>query len=122
MKKKLEDKTVLITGCLSAVGKACALAAIKEGANVIVADVPSDNSEMVMEEIKMENSNALFIPCDVSKFEDVQRTIEKIISTFRTIDVALNNSAIMCDINESENMSKKDWLKIIGINLNGVFN
>jgi len=64
MKKKLENKTVLITGHLSEVGKTCALAAIKEGANVIIADIHSDETEITMEEIKKENPTTLFIPCD----------------------------------------------------------
>ena len=59
--KKLENKTVFITGGLSGIGKACAIAAAKEGANVVVADLKSDTATKTMEEIKLQNSRALFI-------------------------------------------------------------
>jgi len=46
--KKLENKTVFITGGLSGIGKACALAAAKEGANIVVADIRSDTTDVTM--------------------------------------------------------------------------
>ena len=93
--KKLENKTVFITGGLSGIGKACAIAAAKEGANIAVADMKSDNSEKALQEIIKENPKAIFIECDVSKFEQVQAAIEKTISVFKTLDVALNNAGMI---------------------------
>jgi len=120
--KKLENKTVFITGGLSGIGKACAIAAAKEGANIVIADLKLDNYDLVMEEIKKENSKAIFIECDVSSFTQVQTAIEKTITTFKTLDVALNNAGIGGEANKIGDMSEKAWLKVIGVNLNGVFN
>ena len=120
--KKLENKTVFITGGLSGIGKACAIAAAKEGANIAVADMKSDNSEKAFQEILNENPKAIFIECDVSKFEQVQVAIEKTISKFKTLDVALNNAGIGGESNKVSDMTEQAWLKVIGINLNGVFN
>lgn len=120
--KKLENKTVFITGGLSGIGKACAIAAAKEGANIAVADMKSDNSEKAFQEILNENPKAIFIECDVSKFEQVQAAIEKTISKFKTLDVALNNAGIGGESNKVSDMTEQAWLKVIGINLNGVFN
>lgn len=92
--KKLENKTVFITGGLSGIGKACAIAAANEGANIVVADMKLDGSEKAMEEIKNENSKAIFIECDVSNFTQVQVAIETTIATFNTLDIALNNAGI----------------------------
>lgn len=120
--KKLENKTVFITGGLSGIGKACAIAAAKEGANVAVADIKSVYTEAVMAEIRKENAKAIFIPCDVSVFSEVQYAIEKVVSTFSTLDVALNNAGIGGEPHKVGDMTESAWLKVIGINLNGVFN
>lgn len=120
--KKLENKTVFITGGLSGIGKACAIAAAKEGANIVVADMKSDNSENALQEIVNENPKAIFVECDVSKFEQVQVAIQKTISVFKTLDVALNNAGIGGESNKVGDMPEQAWLKVIGVNLNGVFN
>lgn len=120
--KKLENKTVFITGGLSGIGKACAIAAAKEGANVVVADLKSDSANKTMEEIKRENSKAIFIECDVSVYKQVEFAIQQVISTFSSVDVALNNAGIGGESNKVGDMTEQAWLKVIGVNLNGVFN
>lgn len=120
--KKLENKTVFITGGLSGIGKACAIAAAKEDANVVVVDMPSGHSDETMEEIKKGNSRAIFIECDVSVYAQVQAAIEKAVSTFGGIDVALNNAGVGGESNKVGDMTEEAWLKVIAVNLNGVFN
>lgn len=120
--KRLEHKTVFITGGLSGIGKACAIAAAKEGANIVVADLKSDDSEKAFQEIVNENPEAIFIECDVSKFDQVQAAIQKTISVFKTLDVALNNAGIWGESNIVGDMTEQAWLNVIGVNLNGVFN
>lgn len=120
--KKLENKTVFITGGLSGIGKACALLAAKEGANIVVADLKSDMVEKSMEEIKKENPKAIFVECDVSNFSQVQAAIEKAVSTFSTLDVALNNAGIGGKPSKIGDMTEEVWLQVMGIDLNGVFN
>jgi NAD(P)-dependent dehydrogenase (short-subunit alcohol dehydrogenase family) len=122
MKKKLANKIVFIAGNLSEITKACAIAAIREGANVIIADSVSDETDTAMEEIKNENSNTLFIPCNISAFDEVLKTIKKVVNEFGTIDIALNNSEIDYEINKADILNKKTWLRTIGANLDGVFN
>ena len=120
--KKLENKTVFITGGLSGIGKACAIAAAKEGANVAVADLKSDTAGEVMKEIIKENPKAIFIDCDVSVFAQADAAIQKVLSTFGTLDVALNNAGIGGKSYKVGEMPEQEWLKVIGIDLNGVFN
>lgn len=120
--KKLENKTVFITGGLSGIGKACAIAAAKEGANIVIADLKSDTADKAMEEIKKENSKAIFIECDVSVFTQVESAIQKTVSTFGTLDVALNNAGIGGKSFKVGEMPEQEWLNVIGVNLNGVFN
>jgi NAD(P)-dependent dehydrogenase (short-subunit alcohol dehydrogenase family) len=120
--KKLENKTVFITGGLSGIGKACAIAAAREGANIAIADLKSDSVEKTMEEIKKINPKAIFVECDVSNFKQVESAIQKVIATFITLDVALNNAGIGGKPGKVGEMSEESWLQVIGIDLNGVFN
>lgn len=120
--KKLENKTVFITGGLSGIGKACAIAAAKEGANIAIADMKSETMETAMAEIKLENPKAIFIECNVAVFTEVQTAIQKVITTFKTLDVALNNAGIGGEPSKVGDMTEQQWLKVIGVNLNGVFN
>ncbi len=119
--KKLENKTVLITGGISGIGKACAIAAAKEGANVVVADLTSDASGITMEEIRKVNQKAIFVECDVSVYKQVENAVQKAVSTFSSLDIALNNAGIGGESNKVGDLSEEAWLKVININLNGVF-
>jgi len=119
--KKLENKTVFITGGLSGIGKACAIAAAKEGGNIVIADRNTAKTDMVMEEIRMENESALFIACDVSNFAEVGAAIKTVIGRYGSLDVALNNAGISGEPSKIGDMSPEGWHKVIDINLNGVF-
>lgn len=119
--KKLENKTVLITGGLSGIGYACALAAAKEGANIAIADIPSAASVAVMATIRKDNPKAIFIGCDVSQIEEVENAMELVVSTFGSLDVALNNAGIGGEPNKIADMTQEAWLKVVNVNLNGVF-
>ena len=107
---------------MSGIGKACAIAAGKEGANVAIADLKSSITDTAMEEMKKENPKAVFIECDVSVFAQVQVAIQKVVSTFGTLDVALNNAGIGGELNKVGDMTEQAWLNVIGVNLNGIFN
>lgn len=121
--KKLENKTVFITGGLSGIGKACAIAAAKEGANIAIADLQSDtDGDKSMEEIKKENPKAIFIECDVKVFAQTEAAIQKVVDTFGTLDVAFNNAGIGGKTYSIADMPEEEWLNVIGIDLNGVFN
>ena len=119
---EFENKSIFITVGLSGIGKACAIAAAKEGANIAIADISGDNNNSAMEEIKKENPAAIFIACDVSDIKQVENAISKTVSTFGRLDIALNNAGIGGEANIVGEMSEASWLKVIGINLNGVFN
>jgi len=120
--RKLENKTVFISGGLSGIGKAAAIAAAKEGANIVIADLKSDTANKIMEEIMLLNPKAIFIECDVSKYKEVESAIKQVINTFSSIDVALNNAGIFGESAKVGEMSEESWLNVINVNLNGLFN
>ncbi len=119
--KKLEHKTVFITGGLSGIGKACAIAAAKEGADIVIADRERGANIKAMDDIKAVQPAAIFIECNVSVYAEVESAVQKVISTFGTLDVALNNAGIGGKPGKIADLDMESWLKVIGIDLNGVF-
>lgn len=119
---KLENKTVLITGGLSGIGRACAVAAAAEGANVVVADIMSVSFDTAMKEIKGENDKAIFVECDVTSSEQIAEVMKKAVETFGTLDVALNNAGIAGESMRLADISEEEWNYIIHVNLTGIFN
>ena len=119
--KKLENKTVFITGGLSGIGKACAIAAANEGAAIVIADREKGLNIKAMDEIKLIQPEALFIECNVSVYEQVKNAIDLTVDTFGSIDVALNNAGIGGKPGRICDMEVRDWLSVINIDLTGVF-
>jgi NAD(P)-dependent dehydrogenase (short-subunit alcohol dehydrogenase family) len=75
-----------------------------------------------MDEIKKINPRAIFVECDVTNFIQVESALQKVIDTFSTLDVALNNAGIGGKPGKLGDMTEEVWLQVIGIDLNGVFN
>lgn len=91
--KRLESKTVIVTGSSKGIGKGIALAMAKEGANVVVNYSSSkEAAEVVVEEIKERGAKAIMVQANVSKKEDVEKLFSKAIEAFGSVDVLVNNA------------------------------
>lgn len=119
--KKLENKIVFITGGNSGIGKACALAAAKEGATIVVADLPNSDHSQSMNEIKALGAECMFVPIDVADVESVKNAITKTVEEYGRLDIALNNAGIAGTPSGIHNMPEEIWNRIIAINLTGQF-
>ncbi len=93
-KQYFKDKIFIVTGASSGIGKAIAIEAAKQGANVVLAARNTENLEAVAEVIKGFGQEALAVKTDVSKKEDARNLIEKALEKFGKIDVLVNNAGI----------------------------
>jgi len=119
--KKLENKVVFITGGNSGIGQACAFEAAREGAIVVVADLPSaDHTETINELINL-GAECLFVPIDVANVESVKSAISLTVEKYGRLDVALNNAGVAGKYSGIHDMDEADWERIIQINLTGQF-
>ena len=117
---RLQNKIAIITGAGSGIGRGIALAFIKEGAEVVLADWSEEGGKEIIEQIKKENGEAIFIKTDVSKTDDVKQLVKTCLDKFGRVDILVNNAGIYRTYNLHE-MSEEDWDKIIDVNLKSVF-
>ena len=89
----MSTQVVLITGGLTGIGRAAAVAFAKKGAKVVVAGRRDEAGKALVEELRSYGSEAEFVNADVRKEDDVRAMVDKTIGRFGRLDVAVNNAA-----------------------------
>jgi NAD(P)-dependent dehydrogenase (short-subunit alcohol dehydrogenase family) len=89
----MSTQVVLITGALTGIGRAAAVAFAKKGANVVVSGRRDEAGHELVHELRSFGSQAEFINADVRKEGDVQALVDKTVARFGRLDVAVNNAA-----------------------------
>lgn len=118
---RLKGQTAIVTGSSSGIGKACAVALGKEGANVVVNYAGnSKGAEDTVEEIKNAGAKAIAVKADVSKEDQVQAMFQTAIDTFETVDILVNNAGLQKDA-AFVDMTLDQWNFVINVNLTGQF-
>ncbi len=118
---KLIGQSALVTGANSGIGKAVAIALANDGANVVVNYVTKPEvAQQVVDEIKANGGNAIALPANVSKEDEVQAMFQAMYKEFGTVDILVNNAGLQKD-SAFENMSLEDWQLVIDVNLTGQF-
>jgi 2-keto-3-deoxy-L-fuconate dehydrogenase len=113
----LNNKTAVVTGAGSGIGKAVALTLAKQGATVFVADLNSENAEQAVDEIIKNGGAAEAIVLNVAIQNDVIAAFAKI----EKVDVLVNCAGIS-HIGNAENTSESDFDKVYNVNIKGTYN
>jgi len=113
----LENKRVVITGGASGIGFATAVRFLDEGAKVVILDRDREAGEKLPTELP---GLAKFIPCDVSDLDQVQDAIGEAIQVAGGIDILINNAGISLR-HAFLDITREEWERVLGVNLNGVF-
>jgi NAD(P)-dependent dehydrogenase (short-subunit alcohol dehydrogenase family) len=117
---KFENKTVVITGAGSGIGRACAIEFAREGANLVIADINLPGAEETVRLIPPGKGKAVACQVDVSEPGSVRRLVDFSTGTFSAIHALLNNAAIQ--VNKTiEDTSFEEWNLQLSVNLGGIF-
>ncbi len=87
-------KVALVTGGTSGIGKATALAYARQGANVVVAGRREAEGQQVVDEIRRNNGDALFVKTDVTRESDVTRLVVRTLEQYGRLDAVFNNAGL----------------------------
>jgi len=121
---ELEGKIALVTGAggggPGGMGKGIALCFAREGADVAVNDIDKELAESTAAEIKAMGRRAMAVIADVSREEEVNRMVAKVIEEWGGIDILVNNVGLGLPI-LVEDMTSEDWHVVIGRNLDAPF-
>lgn len=118
--KRFVSKSVIVTGGASGIGRATAEKFLEEGARVAIADVSRKNGKATVDDFKRKGYSPILLVGDVSKSSDTKRIVREAMKKFGRIDVLFNNAGILVE-GTVEEVSEKDWDKIMAINVKGVF-
>ncbi|WP_353242712.1 3-oxoacyl-ACP reductase FabG [Providencia sp.] len=117
----VKDKVAIVTGSARGIGFAIAQVLAEEGAKVVISDLSMSSGEESAKQLQDQGFEAVFIPCDISKREQVNALFAQAKEHFGGIDVIVNNAGINRD-GMLHKLSDDDWDKVIDINLKGTFN
>lgn len=119
--KKLDHKVAIITGAAGGIGKAGAEIFAAEGATVIIWDLNEEKAKETIEEITTKGGQAFFMKVNTANFEEVENSVNEVISKYQKIDILVNNAGITRDSTLLK-MTREQWDQVIDVNLTGVFN
>lgn len=114
----LKDKVALVTGGAQGIGKAIAIALIKEGATVAISDI---NLELARQTAQELGGKTLAVKMNVADLADAEAGVKEIVAKLGKIDILVNNAGITRD-GLFIRMKKEDWDAVLSVNLSGVFN
>ena len=115
------SKIALVTGASSGIGKACALALLKEGWQVVLVGRRADALAAAVLEAGANAGHAHAIPTDLSKEPEVKALFDQIRSRFGRLDLVFNNAGISLPYTLPGDLSGDEWRRAVDINLNGAF-
>lgn len=115
---KLDGRIAIITGASTGIGLAGAKEFLREGAKVMLSSSNEAKGRKTLEEIN--DDNAYYVKCDVSKEEEVIHLFDETERVFGPADIVYSNAGVL-DIQDLHTMPLEDWQRVIDIDLTGTF-
>ncbi|MGC0223512.1 SDR family oxidoreductase [Pseudooceanicola nitratireducens] len=115
----LTDKVALITGASRGIGEAAARILAEAGAKVVLVARSEDRIAELAGEI---GPNALAVPCDISRYWEVEAAVNAAIGTFGRLDILIGNAGVLQPIAHLSEADPDAWGQVIDVNIKGVFN
>lgn len=117
----LKDKTVLITGASSGIGKSTAELFAKNGANLILTGRRKERLEELKQKLSSEYSvSILSLVFDIRNYDEVKKNISSLNSVWKNIDILINNAGMGRGLDKFQDGNVENWEEMIDTNLKGL--
>jgi NAD(P)-dependent dehydrogenase (short-subunit alcohol dehydrogenase family) len=118
----LTGKKALVTGSAGGIGKACAIAMAKAGADVAIIDLNAELGQKTAEEINALGRKSVFINCDVSDPLQVEQMVKEVVDKLGGLHIAHNNAGIGGSaVPLTDDSAVEIWKKVMEVDLFSVF-
>lgn len=118
----MQGKVVLVTGAASGIGRVSAIRFAEEGAKVCCSDINETGTDATVATIREAKGEAFCHRCDVSKADEVQKTVDEVVQRYGRLDCAFNNAGIEGALCPLADCPPEVWDRAINVNLVGTFN
>ncbi|MFZ2639510.1 MAG: SDR family oxidoreductase [Verrucomicrobiia bacterium] len=116
----LTGRKALVTGGDVGIGRACAIALAKAGADVAIVDIDPKIGEATAKELCGMGRDSFYVKCNVTDRAQVQAMVAAVVARFGRLDIAVNNAGIAI-LGADEEIPQNEWDKVIAVNLTGTF-
>ena len=116
-----KDRTILVTGGGTGIGRATALAFARQGGNVVVAGRTEAKLTAVAAELRALDTHPMAVRTDVSVESEVRAMVAAARAKYGRLDVLVNNAGIIGPVGLARDIPAKDWGETLAINLTGAF-
>ena len=120
MSGRVEDKIALVTGGGSGLGRAAVQALVREGAQVLVADIRADAAQETVGLVAADRASAFQM--DVTAAATVEAMVAEAVARYGRLDCAFNNAGIPGLVGTATiDYEEEDWDRVIAVDLKGVW-
>ncbi|MGD1318085.1 SDR family oxidoreductase [Chryseobacterium sp. 2R14A] len=117
--QNLKGKVVAVTGASAGIGKAIAVKLAKNGVKVVLGARNIEQLQSIVDDIKNNKGDAIFVKIDVSKKEDLIHFVNAAVEKYGTLDVIINNAGV-AQLSRIDELDVDGWEQMIDINIKGV--
>ena len=121
---RFHNKVVVITGAAGDIGGVTAAAFAREGASIILVDLPQTSQTLIQKCVSLKKEGALnasYVVADMTKMEDVQNMVQDTLNNFERIDFFFNNAGVQGDLLPVHEQHEKNFELVMNVNIYGVF-
>ena len=113
---KLKDKVAIVTGATSGMGRATAVLFAQEGAKVVVVGRNEERAKAVVDRIKAEGNEAIYVLGDASDLNFCDEIVKKTVEAYGTVDILVNNAG-MLSMSTLQDVSIEEWDRVFRVNV-----
>ena len=121
---KLLNKKCIITGGDSGIGRAVAVAFAKQGADIAILYLKQEEKDAIDTASIIEGvfkKKCLLLPTDISKEKNCIKAVQKIIKTFKQVDVLVNNAAVHYPVDDISKITSRQLTETFAVNIFSMF-